>query len=277
MFPLIKMTQEQIKNYRPVWGKFTGMTWIFGGSHRTFAFYITLDVSEEGQIALQDLLVACSCEHEPHELVQEIQRLQENIINGEWQIVSQNAHHILGIWQEFQLTFLSETTRDGTIATHMLLSYGETDRHRDAHLQHGFLLRSDYPKQPKTARSQFYPVGTNYAPEKAESLNVHELACRLRGKPIVAFTGAGISLSSGIPVFRGPGGLDEHFPLHERFPGEVTDWMIKRPYELAQVLGHFQACFITAQPNAAHFALAEMAKKGILKHLITGNDDLLHL
>jgi hypothetical protein len=276
MLPLTRMTPEQIENYRPAWGKFTGMSYIFGAPHRTFAFYVTLHVSEEGQIALQDILVACSCEHKSHELVQEIQKLQENIADDEWQIVSRDAHHMEGVREEFQLTFLSETTRDGTVATHLLLSYGEADRHRDAHLHQHFLLRSDYAKQPSTAKAQFYPVGTNYAPEKAESLDVQELARRLWGKPIVAFTGAGISLSSGIPSFRGQGGLAEHFPLHEAFPGEVTDWMINRPRELAQVLGHFQACFITAQPNAAHFALAELEKQGTLKHLITGNDDLLH-
>jgi len=52
--------------------------------------------------------------------------------------------------------------------------------------------------------------------------------------------------------------------------------MIRRPGELARLLGHFQAGFITAQPNAAHFALAELEKQGVLLHMITGNNDRLH-
>jgi NAD-dependent SIR2 family protein deacetylase len=104
-----------------------------------------------------------------------------------------------------------------------------------------------------------------------------ELARRIRGKPIVAFTGAGISAASGIPAFRGEGGLQEQFPINSvQFPGAVADWMIQRPRETAIILGQFYSGFITASPTSAHLAFAQLEKQGILKHIITGNFDGLH-
>jgi len=281
MLSLVRMTREQIQKYAPIWGEFTNFnnTFYFDtsqGPGRTFGFYGTLVVKEDGEIALSELLVACSCEHETHEMIKEIQELKHRIFGGKWKIERHNAHHIEGSWEEFRLILFSEGTQDQTIATHLLLAYGETERHLDSYLRTYFILRSDFPKDPAQARQHYYPVGTNYSPEKARSFDVNGLVDNLRGKPIVAFTGAGISLSSGIPTFVGPGGLDRHFPLHEQFPGAVAGWMIKRPHELARILGQFQACFITAQPNAAHLALAELERKGILRHLITGNSDRLH-
>jgi len=276
LLPLAQMTPEQVQSYRPIWGEFTQFGNTFIGRGRVFAFHGTLDVQEEGQIALQDLLVACSCERAANEYVQEIERLQGNAADSGWQTVARDTLRLDALRHGFQLSLFSHPGRAEMAATHMLLSCGETSRHRDAHLQYCFSLWSGDARQSKPPMFHFYPVGTDYAPEKAELLAIQELACRLRGKPIVAFTGAGISLSSGIPTFVGPGGLEEHFPLHERFPGAVADWIIQRPDELARLLGHFQACFITAQPNAAHFALADLEKQGSLIHVITGNGDRLH-
>jgi NAD-dependent SIR2 family protein deacetylase len=52
--------------------------------------------------------------------------------------------------------------------------------------------------------------------------------------------------------------------------------MVQRPDELVRQLGRFQACHITAQPNVAHYALAEIERQGTLVHLLTGNGDRLH-
>ena len=59
-------------------------------------------------------------------------------------------------------------------------------------------------------------------------------------------------------------------------PGKVSDWLVARPTQTAQVLGRFGAGFITAEPGPSHKALAELEKSGILKHIITGNFDGLH-
>ncbi len=94
---------------------------------------------------------------------------------------------------------------------------------------------------------------------------------------MVAFTGAGVSASSGIPTFEGKGGLQEQFPIDiYRFPGAVADWMIHRPRETALVLGRFYTRFMTACPTQAHGAFAKLEQHGILKHIITGNFDMLH-
>ena len=90
---------------------------------------------------------------------------------------------------------------------------------------------------------------------------------------VVAFTGAGISVDSGIPAFRGGQGLWEkydpmeyaHIRAFETNPKKV--WTMLR--EMSNVL--FQAA-----PNAAHKALATLEKKGYLTAVITQNVDGLH-
>ncbi len=90
----------------------------------------------------------------------------------------------------------------------------------------------------------------------------------------VGLTGAGISTPSGIPDFRSTGsGLwarDEPLEvasLHtfRTAPEKFFAWF--RP--LANQLFY-------AQPNPAHFALAELEQAGLLKTVITQNIDMLH-
>jgi NAD-dependent deacetylase len=95
---------------------------------------------------------------------------------------------------------------------------------------------------------------------------------------IAVFTGAGISAESGIPTFRGKEGywvvgsknyMPEEMATNEMFtmqPAELWKWYLMR----------FGIC-IKAQPNAGHFALAELEKKlGNRFQLITQNIDGLH-
>ena len=91
---------------------------------------------------------------------------------------------------------------------------------------------------------------------------------------IVAMTGAGISTPSGIPDFRSPSsGLWDHVdPLSvasifafRQNPQVFFDWV--RP---------LAPKFLDAEPNPAHYALAELEKAGKIKTVITQNIDDLH-
>src|SRR5690242_8258387 len=90
---------------------------------------------------------------------------------------------------------------------------------------------------------------------------------------VVALTGAGISVPSGIPDFRSDAGL----------------WRRENPAEVAS-LGAFRSdptrfyswfqplvdLLLAAQPNPAHMALAALERIGALKAVITQNIDGLH-
>ena len=89
----------------------------------------------------------------------------------------------------------------------------------------------------------------------------------------VAFTGAGISVESGIPPFRGPTGLWSKYDptildlFHfQNFPEE--SWPIIKEI--------FYDFWESAKPNPAHIGLAELGTKGIIKEIITQNIDNLH-
>jgi NAD-dependent protein deacetylase/lipoamidase len=92
---------------------------------------------------------------------------------------------------------------------------------------------------------------------------------RRRWERIVVFTGAGVSAESGIPTFRGAGGLWRNFRSEDlatpeafaRDPRLVWEW-----YEWRRGLVR------NAQPNAAHFAIAQLERAVV----ITQNVDALH-
>ena len=91
---------------------------------------------------------------------------------------------------------------------------------------------------------------------------------------VVALTGAGISTESGIPPFRGKGGLWEKFDPMEiahidalmRDPARVWNILVKEMKEIVD----------TASPNDGHKGLAKLEKIGKLKTVITQNIDGLH-
>lgn len=88
-----------------------------------------------------------------------------------------------------------------------------------------------------------------------------------------AFTGAGISVESGIPPFRGENGIwNSYDPI-------VLDlgYFQSNPEESWKVIKEiFYDFFGKASPNPAHTLLAEMEEKGLLKSVITQNIDNLH-
>src|SRR5215469_7433431 len=91
---------------------------------------------------------------------------------------------------------------------------------------------------------------------------------------IVALTGAGISVPSGIPDFRSPGtGLWEKVD-----PMEVAhiDAFRRDPARFWRYYGERFATLAEKQPNGAHRALARMEERGLLAGVITQNVDMLH-
>ncbi|PSP73664.1 NAD-dependent protein deacetylase [Halobacteriales archaeon QS_3_64_16] len=115
--------------------------------------------------------------------------------------------------------------------------------------------------------------------DDAESVNeetIRSLARAIRGADsTVALTGAGVSTASGVPDFRGSGGVwkchdprDFHLARFERDPaGFWTDR-----------LALFETMYgdREIEPNAAHEALARLESVGELDALVTQNTDGLH-
>ena len=93
-------------------------------------------------------------------------------------------------------------------------------------------------------------------------------------KNVVALTGAGISTESGIPPFRGKGGLWEKFDPMEiahidafmRDPAKVWNILVKEMKKIVDM----------ASPNDAHRGLAKLEEMGKLNTVITQNIDGLH-
>jgi len=92
-------------------------------------------------------------------------------------------------------------------------------------------------------------------------------------KHTVAFTGAGISVESGIPPFRGPGGL---WSQYDPIILDLDYYSRKSEKSWPVVKKLFFDFFGSAKPNAAHLALAKMEQEGSLQEIITQNIDNLH-
>jgi NAD-dependent deacetylase len=92
-------------------------------------------------------------------------------------------------------------------------------------------------------------------------------------KYAVAFTGAGISVESGIPPFRGEGGVWEKYG-EEMF--DINYFNAHKQDCWNMLCDGFYTSTLNAKPNAAHIVLAKMEKAGLIKSVITQNIDELH-
>lgn len=85
-----------------------------------------------------------------------------------------------------------------------------------------------------------------------------DLANRIKNsKHCIAFTGAGVSTSAGIPDFRGPKGA----------------WTLRAQ---GKQLDFKASTTLQAIPSPTHMALVELQNRGFLKYLVSQNCDGLH-
>lgn len=92
-------------------------------------------------------------------------------------------------------------------------------------------------------------------------------------KYTVAFTGAGISVDSGIPPFRGENGLwNKVDPIFL----DISYFKNKPLQSWQKIKEIFYDTLVDAQPNIAHKVLAKMEQRSFLESVITQNIDYLH-
>jgi NAD-dependent deacetylase len=104
---------------------------------------------------------------------------------------------------------------------------------------------------------------------------IEQLAQLIReSQKIIVFTGAGISTESGIPDFRSPGGIwsrydPEDFTIQKFLSNPAAR---KNIWKMSIEGG----LLTEAEPNLAHYAIAELYQLGKLDCVITQNIDNLH-
>lgn len=104
--------------------------------------------------------------------------------------------------------------------------------------------------------------------------DIEKLAdCLMESKYAVALTGAGISTESGIPDFRGPGGLWQNVDSTEILSREMLYYRPEHFYSSGLELLNIMR---NKDPNPAHKALALLEQRGLIQCVITQNIDGLH-
>jgi len=95
-----------------------------------------------------------------------------------------------------------------------------------------------------------------------------------KSRHLVALTGAGCSVESGIPPFRGKGGVWEKI---DPMKYAHIDYFMKNPEDVWRVLiGEMKRVIDRSGPNDAHVGLARLEEMGFMKTIITQNVDGLH-
>ncbi len=120
------------------------------------------------------------------------------------------------------------------------------------------------------------PIITSDPLEQAASLIKHS-------KYVVVMTGAGMSVESGIPTFRGEGGLWTRYGPpkmdgFKQFRDDPVGWWQKRiNQQMDAHIIELRDALVAAEPHTGHHALAGLEKVGAVHHVITQNIDGLDL
>jgi len=127
----------------------------------------------------------------------------------------------------------------------------------------------------RTVSAVFRPTKIFRHPVEVRTVEQYKKVAELirRRKSIVAFTGAGISVESGIPAFRGGQGLWEKYDPMEY--AEISSF-VRQPEKVWQMLREMGAVVMNAKPSPAHRVLAAFERAGLLDAVITQNVDGLH-
>ena len=94
-----------------------------------------------------------------------------------------------------------------------------------------------------------------------------------RRRPAVVLSGAGVSLSSNIPTFRGSEGL---WVRYDPLEYATIDALEADPAKVWRMLWELDEVLEAAEPNPAHRAIAELQHLGAVSTVITQNVDALH-
>ncbi len=119
------------------------------------------------------------------------------------------------------------------------------------------------------------------APVSAATQRAAEIIAR--SDYVVAMTGAGMSVESGIPPFRGTGGLWTKYGTpsmdgYQQFKSDPEGYWDRQIN--AQIDDHIlelRAALRNAEPHAGHYALAKLVTRGYFKSVITQNIDGLDI
>lgn len=113
----------------------------------------------------------------------------------------------------------------------------------------------------------------------AEGLVEEAGALLRRARRVLVITGAGISADSGLPTYRGIGGLYESELTEDALPIEVAlsgQMLHARPAVTWKYLMQVESACRGARPNAGHLALARMANGFRRFTVLTQNIDGFH-
>ena len=89
----------------------------------------------------------------------------------------------------------------------------------------------------------------------------------------VALTGAGISVESGIPAFRGAQGM---WAKYDPMENATLHAFMQSPRKVWEMLSEMLSVCGDAAPNAAHAGLSSLERMGVVRAVITQNVDGLH-
>jgi NAD-dependent deacetylase len=89
----------------------------------------------------------------------------------------------------------------------------------------------------------------------------------------LALTGAGVSAESGIPTFRGEGGV---WTRYDPIKVASIDAFMENPAAYWSVSRERGAIALAARPNPGHYALVALEAMGLMSAIVTQNTDGLH-